>query len=45
VVPSNLGKGMIWRGPLIQLNSSFEEGRDHRRAGRGRHPARGGVHA
>ena len=41
VVLSNLGKGMIWPD---QLNSSFEEGRERRRAGRGGHPARGGVH-
>jgi hypothetical protein len=45
VLHSNLGKDMIWPAPLIQLNTSFEEGRDHRGAGRGGHPARGGVHA
>lgn len=29
VVLSNLGKDIVWPAPLIQLNSSFEEGRDH----------------
>ena len=29
VVLSNLGKVIVWPAPLIQLNSSFEEGRDH----------------